>query len=145
MDQSDEYQPTAATAVAAVGFIVGRSVQLPLVEPGPPEMRLVQPDPEGFLCRELRAALHRTAWTTTPRSRGEGVVVTRRAALLTLVGIAAPSQPQATTQTCTVPHTLLLGLGAGACSVREIKVTYGSLTARITPQELMEALGAKVE
>jgi hypothetical protein len=71
--------------------------------------------------------------------------VTRRAALLTLVGIAAPSQPQATTQTCTVPQTLLLGLGAGACSVREIKVTYGSLTARITPQELMEALGGKVE
>jgi hypothetical protein len=69
----------------------------------------------------------------------------RRVALLTLVGLAAQSRPQATTQTCTVPDTLLLGLGSGSCSVREIRVTYGALTARVTPQELMEALGGKVE
>ena len=73
--------------------------------------------------------------------------MTRRAAMTLLAGLAGNTQTQArdATQTCGIPEVIELGMGNGACAVRQIVVRWSNLTARISPQELLEALGGKVE
>lgn len=71
--------------------------------------------------------------------------MTRRDALWIVACLLGSETPQAQTVTCRpYPEVLRLSLGAGACSVKRIEVTFGALTATIPVSELMAALGAKV-
>jgi hypothetical protein len=73
-------------------------------------------------------------------------MLTRRDALIVVAGILTRGQPQAREQTgtCTVPDTLVLDLGSGACSVKAIRVQQGAISATISTTELLQALGAKL-
>jgi hypothetical protein len=73
-------------------------------------------------------------------------MITRRDALVVVAAVLSRSQPQAREQTgtCTVPQTLTLDLGSGACSVQSIRVQQGAISATIPVSELLQALGAKL-
>jgi hypothetical protein len=68
-------------------------------------------------------------------------VIDRRTALTlvaTIFGVQrAPISPQAT---CRLPETLVLDLGAGACSVKRVRVQQGALSADVNVEQLIQAL-----
>jgi len=73
--------------------------------------------------------------------------MTRRTTLSVVASLLAQRGliAQVTTPTCApVPERLTIDFGAGACSTKTVMVKAGPLTATITVDELMQALGAKV-
>jgi hypothetical protein len=68
----------------------------------------------------------------------------RRAALQVVASIFGMQTARVTPRgTCPLPETLILDLGAGACSVKTIRVQQGAIWADILVSDLMAALGAK--
>jgi hypothetical protein len=74
------------------------------------------------------------------------VPIDRRTALTVVAGLLTKGQAQAREQTgtCTIPSTLILDLGSGGCSVQQIRVQQGAVSATILVGELLQALGAKL-
>ena len=74
------------------------------------------------------------------------VPINRRTALTVVAGILTRGQPQRkeASGTCTVPTTLTLDLGSGGCSVQQIRVQQGAVSATIPVSELLQALGARL-
>jgi hypothetical protein len=74
------------------------------------------------------------------------IPIDRRTALTVVASILSRGQAQAQepTRTCTEPETLVLNLGSGACSVKQIRVQQGAVSATIPVSELLQALGAKL-
>ena len=71
-------------------------------------------------------------------------MIARREALLIVAGFFTRWQAQRpeASGTCRLPSTLVLDLGNGACSVTQIRVQQGALSATIPTTELLSALGA---
>lgn len=72
--------------------------------------------------------------------------MTRRDALSIVAALLTQTQAQAqeASGTCHVPETLVLDLGAAACRVKQVQVKQGALTATISVDDLLTALGATV-
>jgi hypothetical protein len=73
--------------------------------------------------------------------------MTRRTALSVVASLLAQrgTVAQVTTQTCApVPERQVIDFGSGACSTKHVIVKAGPLTATISVDELMQALGARV-
>jgi len=73
-------------------------------------------------------------------------MITRRDALIVVGGLLTAGQPQRqeASGTCRRPTTLVLDLGDGACSVQQITVVQGAISATIPTAELLAALGARL-
>jgi hypothetical protein len=73
-------------------------------------------------------------------------MITRRDALVVVAAVLSRGQAQAHEQTgtCTTPTTLTLDLGSGGCTVQQIRVQQGAISATIPVSELLQALGAKL-
>jgi hypothetical protein len=77
-------------------------------------------------------------------ARDEAVMVDRRAALQVVASILGMQAGRVTPRgTCPLPDTLTVDFGAGACTVRQILLVQGALTARVDVQELLASLNAK--
>jgi hypothetical protein len=71
-------------------------------------------------------------------------MITRRAALEVVASILGMQAARVTPRgTCPLPELLILDLGAGACSVKTIRVQQGAVWADIPVSDLLTALGAK--
>jgi len=71
-------------------------------------------------------------------------MITRRVALEVVASIfAMQTAPVTPKGTCTLPTTLVLDLGAGACRIRTVRVQAGAIWADIPVDDLLAALGAK--
>ena len=73
-------------------------------------------------------------------------MITRRDALVVVAAVLSRGQAQAREQTgtCTTPTMLTLDLGSGGCTVQQIRVQQGAISATIPVSELLQALGAKL-